>query len=70
MPEIPAGHVTVNEAIQISSYSRGYVYILLRDKKIRSIQMKFGRMRVYLIDKQSLLEFMTKQERAVDAQTV
>jgi len=71
MPEIPPGHITVNEAIQISSYSRGYVYILLRDKKIKSMQMKFGRMRVFLIDKQSLIDFMVSNGRSiVDAQAV
>ena len=71
MPEIPPGHITVNEAIQVSSYSRGYIYILLRDRKIKSVQMKFGRMRIYLLDKQSLLDFMSSNSRsAVDATAV
>lgn len=69
MPELLPGHITVNDAVQISSYTRGYVYILLRDKKIKSTMYRLGRMRMFLIDKQSLLDFMEKQGRTtVDAQ--
>lgn len=67
MPEIPAGHITVNEAVRVSAYSRNYLYILIRDKKIESVKYRFGRMSFFLVDKRSLTDFMQKQGRTVDA---
>lgn len=65
--EIPQGQITVSVAVKLTGYSRLHIYNLLRSGRIKNSKYRIGDLRIFLIDKQSLLAYLEAQGRTANA---
>lgn len=65
--EIQSGQITVSIAVKLTGYSRLHIYNLLRSGKVKNSKYRIGDVRVFLIDKQSLLAYLESQGRTANA---
>lgn len=65
--DIPQGQVTVSVAVKLTGYSRLHIYNLLRSGKVKNSKYRIGDVRIFLIDKQSLLAYLDEQGRTANA---